>query len=66
MQFFGEEHEGHAGGKTELQAVLKEVFPQVSLRLGHAAALDATGIHSLPRRRFATPFQELSKHIIVI
>ena len=26
----------------------------VSLRLGHAAALDATGIHSLPRRRFAT------------
>ena len=27
----------------------------VSLRLGHAAALDATGIHSLPRRRFATP-----------
>ncbi len=26
----------------------------VSLRLGHAAALTATGCHSLPRRRFAT------------
>jgi hypothetical protein len=26
----------------------------VSLRLGHAAALDANGIHSLPRRRFVT------------
>ena len=33
--------------------------PLVSLLLGHAAALDATGIHSLPRRRFATPTKEL-------
>ena len=35
--------------------------PWVSLRLGHAAALDATGIHSLPRRRFATPLKPFLK-----
>ena len=33
---------------------LQKVSLGVSLRLGHAAALTATGSHSLPRRRFAT------------
>ncbi len=38
---------------------MKEVSLKVSLRLGHATALPATGGHSLPCRHFAT-FQELS------
>ncbi len=33
----------------------------VSLRLGHAAALTATGCHSLPRRRFATSGERLGE-----
>ena len=30
-------------------------LPLVSLRVGHDTALTATGSHSLPCRRFATP-----------
>ena len=35
--------------------VYEGLCPWVSLQLGHAAALTATGSHSVPRRRFATP-----------
>jgi len=35
--------------------------PWVSLRLGHATALTATGSHSRPWRRFATPLKPFLK-----
>ena len=47
-------------GLTEQNAPLLAITPppasrEVSLRVGHNAALPATGGHSLPRCRFATP-----------
>ena len=52
---FSEEYEESAPGE-----LLERSSPEVSLRFGHTAALPATGGHSLPPCRYATP-QELLK-----
>ena len=57
LDFFGDF--AYNSKEKEIAVCRAGASPLVSLRLGHAAALDATGIHSLPRRRFATPPNEL-------
>jgi hypothetical protein len=76
--FIVQGNKGHAWGGKLLESLLASLGarlpmaniakfpPRVSLWLDHAVALIAVGEDSLPRRRFATPLQELSKHIIVI
>ena len=45
----------------KLQFIGQGLCPWVSLRLGHDTALTATGSHSLPCRRFATPLKPFLK-----
>ena len=50
--------------ETEIGVCRGGFAPSVSLRLGHDTALAATGGHSLPCRRFATPTKELFENIL--
>ena len=44
--------------------VYRGLCPWISLRLGHDTALTATGSHSLPCRRFATPPKNFLKKVL--